>query len=53
MEPTSEKKYLLCEGQDQLNKEHGRQVRREWMRNFALVFSLAALTVAVSTLLAR
>jgi hypothetical protein len=53
MEPTAEEKYLHWERQHQRDNARVRQERREWMKNFALVFSVAALTVTVSTLLAR
>jgi hypothetical protein len=53
MEPSSEDKYLLWERQHQADKARTRRDLRDWMKNFALVFSLVAVTVAISTLLAR
>ena len=53
MELTSDEKYLLWEGQQQKDKARERQERRKLVKNFALLFALVAVTVAVSSLLAR
>jgi len=52
MDFSSADKYLLWDQQQHADRERRHQELREWLRNFALVSSLVALTVAAATVLA-
>jgi hypothetical protein len=52
MNPSSADKYLLWDRQQLADRERGHRELREWVKNFALVFSLVVLTVAAATVLA-